>query len=295
MYWFLSYEQAGFVMLLFMGLASSFIGGYLLWKMGRVARPEDDPDAEHAASAGVVAGRFSAGSIWPLVMGLGLALAAQGLVFGRVALAVRHHTVRMGDGGTDAGEPRLRIQPLVDPPRTSEPRVVPGLARGAAAVPARGPRRVVRRADGVVADRTVSSPGPPDRERLRARVERSGCCTTAGWTSAIEVDGRLVGEIGTYGEVPGRDGPSGTYFFGIGLFDPADRGRGLGTDATRALCEWLFREGGRGARRDLDRRDRTHAMRGVFERLGFHFDGVERRWDVDWANYSVDRDAWPED
>ena len=77
-YWFLSYEQAGFVMLLFMGLASSFIGGYLLWKMSRVARPEDDPEADHAASAGVVAGRFSAGSIWPLVMGL----ATQGLVFG---------------------------------------------------------------------------------------------------------------------------------------------------------------------------------------------------------------------
>ena len=71
-YWFLSYEQAGFVMLLFMGLASSFIGGYLLWKMHSVSRAEDDPDADHAASAGVVAGRFSAGSIWPLVMALGL-------------------------------------------------------------------------------------------------------------------------------------------------------------------------------------------------------------------------------
>jgi hypothetical protein len=81
-YWFLSYEQAGFVMLLFMGLASSFIGGYLLWKMHSVSRAEDDPDADHAASAGVVAGRFSAGSIWPLVMALGLVSATQGLVFG---------------------------------------------------------------------------------------------------------------------------------------------------------------------------------------------------------------------
>ena len=81
-YWFLSYEQAGFVMLLFMGLASSFIGGYLVWKMHRVSRAEDDPDADHAASAGVVAGRFSAGSIWPLVMALGLVSATQGLVFG---------------------------------------------------------------------------------------------------------------------------------------------------------------------------------------------------------------------
>jgi hypothetical protein len=79
-YWFLSYEQAGFVMLLFMGLASSFIGGYLLWKMHSVSRAEDDPDADHAASAGVVAGRFSAGSIWPLVMALGLVSATVGLM-----------------------------------------------------------------------------------------------------------------------------------------------------------------------------------------------------------------------
>jgi hypothetical protein len=81
-YWFLSYEEAGFVMLLFMGLASSMVGGYLLWKMSRVARPEDDADADHAASAGVAVGRFSSGSIWPLVMGLSLVIATQGLVFG---------------------------------------------------------------------------------------------------------------------------------------------------------------------------------------------------------------------
>ena len=43
---------------------------------------------------------------------------------------------------------------------------------------------------------------------------------------------------------------------------------------------------------DDARQTRSHLM-GLFERLGFHLDGVERRWDVDWANYSVDRDAWP--
>jgi hypothetical protein len=81
-YWFLAYEQAGFVMLLFMGLGSSFVGGYLLWKMHRVRRAEDDPDAEHAAEAGTAVGRFSSGSVWPLVMGLSVALGTQGLVFG---------------------------------------------------------------------------------------------------------------------------------------------------------------------------------------------------------------------
>jgi Cytochrome c oxidase subunit IV len=81
-YWFLSYEEAGFAMLLLMGLASTMVGAYLLWTMGRVSRPEDDPDAEHAASAGQAVGRFSSGSVWPLVMGLSLVFATQGLVFG---------------------------------------------------------------------------------------------------------------------------------------------------------------------------------------------------------------------
>jgi hypothetical protein len=81
-YWYLSSEGAGFAMLLFMGMASAMIGGYLLWKMGRVSRPEDDPDADYASTAGEVVGRFSSGSIWPLVMGIGLAIAVQGFVFG---------------------------------------------------------------------------------------------------------------------------------------------------------------------------------------------------------------------
>jgi len=81
-YWFLSYEQAGTAMLLFMGLGSSFVGAYLLWKMGRVRRLEDDEDATMEQGAGQTVGRFSAGSIWPLIMGLGLAFGVQGLIFG---------------------------------------------------------------------------------------------------------------------------------------------------------------------------------------------------------------------
>jgi uncharacterized membrane protein len=50
--------------------------------MGRLPRPEDDPDAEHAKEAGATVGRFASGSIWPLVMGIGLAIGVQGFVFG---------------------------------------------------------------------------------------------------------------------------------------------------------------------------------------------------------------------
>ena len=140
-------------------------------------------------------------------------------------------------------------------------------------------------------DKTISPVGPPDREHLRARVERSGVMREGAVDLAIEVDGRLAGEIGTYREVPEREVPPGTFFFGIGVFSTADRGKGIGTDAVRTLCDWLFREAG------ADRIETATAvtnvpMRGVLDRLGFAFDGVENRWDVDWANYSADREDW---
>ena len=81
-YWFLAYEDAGFVLLLFMGIASAFIGAYMLYRAYHVQRAEDDPDADHAKQAGEVVGRFSAGSIWPLVMGVGLVIAVEGFVYG---------------------------------------------------------------------------------------------------------------------------------------------------------------------------------------------------------------------
>ncbi len=82
-YWFLSYEEAGFALLLLMGVASALIGGYLLYRSYRVPpRPEDDPDADLAAAAGAEVGRFSAGSIWPLVMGIGTAIGLEGFIYG---------------------------------------------------------------------------------------------------------------------------------------------------------------------------------------------------------------------
>lgn len=81
-YWFLAYEDAGFVLLTLMGFASALIGGYLLYRGHRLRRSEDDPDAEYGEEAGAVVGRFSSGSIWPLVMGLGTVLALQGFIFG---------------------------------------------------------------------------------------------------------------------------------------------------------------------------------------------------------------------
>ena len=83
-YWVLAFEEAGFAMLLFMGFGTAFIGAYFIWKAGREKQKfvEDDPDADPSQQAGEIVGWFSSGSIWPLVMGLGVAVGLQGFVYG---------------------------------------------------------------------------------------------------------------------------------------------------------------------------------------------------------------------
>jgi RimJ/RimL family protein N-acetyltransferase len=139
-------------------------------------------------------------------------------------------------------------------------------------------------------DRTVVPSGPPDPNRLKDRIEHSGEMRDQSMDLAIEADGLLVGEIGTYTE-PGRQVRPGLFFLSIGLFAPEDRGRGLGTEAVRLLCGWLFRSAG------ADRVESSTAvsnapMRRVFDKVGFAFVRVYRRWDVDWAHYAVSRETW---
>ena len=142
-------------------------------------------------------------------------------------------------------------------------------------------------------DRTQFPVGAPDRERLRGRVERSGELRDGSLDLAIEVDGRMIGEIGTYAE-PGRTMLPGLFFLSIALFRAEDRGRGLGTDAVRALCDWLF--GSAGAERiESSTAVSNTRMRGVFEKLGFAFEGEKRRWDVDWAHYAMSLEHWSMD
>ena len=81
-YWFTSYEDAGSIMLAGFGLLGLLPGGYYFWWSRRMGpRPEDDPEATHAQSAGVV-GAFPSTSIWPFVLGVAALLVALSLVFG---------------------------------------------------------------------------------------------------------------------------------------------------------------------------------------------------------------------
>lgn len=82
LYWFTSYEDAGGVMLFFSILLGALPGSYLLWWSRHMRpRPEDREDALIEEGAGYV-GSFPGSSIWPFVLGMGLASIALAMIFG---------------------------------------------------------------------------------------------------------------------------------------------------------------------------------------------------------------------
>ncbi len=70
-------------------------------------------------------------------------------------------------------------------------------------------------------------------DALRMQVEHGGP-DDGGWFVTLAEDGRVVGDCGTFGP-PDDDG---RVEIGYGLAAPF-RGRGLGTEAVRALVDWL--------------------------------------------------------
>jgi RimJ/RimL family protein N-acetyltransferase len=114
---------------------------------------------------------------------------------------------------------------------------------------------------------------PQAYERLRQRVANSGEFVDGWLDLGIETGGRLVGEVDA--RRPPRTMPEGVFELGISLFDVSDRGRGLGTEAIRLLTRYLFeREEAR--RVQASTWVENHAMRRVFEKLGFVEEGVLR-------------------
>jgi hypothetical protein len=83
LYWVLTREDAGTVMLALGGSALALVGGWLALAASRLdgLRPEDRPDAELGDGAEEV-GYFPSSSIWPFVGACGVVVLAVGLVFG---------------------------------------------------------------------------------------------------------------------------------------------------------------------------------------------------------------------
>ena len=84
-------------------------------------------------------------------------------------------------------------------------------------------------------------------------------------------DDRPIGTVGLF-ELDLRNGSAG---LGISVGDPADQGRGHGTDMLRALLGWAFGML-RLERVWLDVYDTNPRARAVYERVGFVHEGVQR-------------------
>ena len=133
---------------------------------------------------------------------------------------------------------------------------------------------------------------PGDRERLRRRLARSD---RGFLTLAIEVEGRLVGEVDA--RAPRDALPPGVFELGIELYDPADRGRGYGTAAVAGIVERLFADEG-AARVQASTALDNVAMRRALERTGFTLEGTLRAFMPaaegrdDYALYALVREDW---
>ena len=139
-------------------------------------------------------------------------------------------------------------------------------------------------------------PTAASERRLRRRIERSGRLVDGWFDLAIEVDGRLVGDVGA--RRPSGALPPGVFEIGIDLYDEADRGRGYGREAVRMLTDYLFATLGAGRVQASTSVSNT-AMRRLLERLGYGYEGMlrgfmpgddERR--EDYAMYGVTRGDW---
>ncbi len=92
LYWFVSYEHAGTVMLVFSGAALLLVAAYLTVVGGRGGeRPEDRPDADPGDDAGDGTGGggdsdageyYPSSSVWPFLTAAGAVVLGFGLVFG---------------------------------------------------------------------------------------------------------------------------------------------------------------------------------------------------------------------
>jgi RimJ/RimL family protein N-acetyltransferase len=114
------------------------------------------------------------------------------------------------------------------------------------------------------------------REQVAARIAASGTWAPGpvGLLLAIESGGRLVGEVQARGN-RSQLLPPHVFELGIELYDPEDRGRGIGRAAVSEITRYLF-DDEHANRVQLSTDVENRAMRRAAEGAGFRFEGVMR-------------------
>ncbi|MGH2679282.1 MAG: GNAT family N-acetyltransferase [Actinomycetota bacterium] len=111
------------------------------------------------------------------------------------------------------------------------------------------------------------------RRKLRDRVAASGRVTQGELLLGIVSDGRLAGEV--QARQPEMGLPPGVFEIGIEVFDPTERGTGIGRRALAQFLAHLFEEE-HAHRIQLTTDVDNVAMRRVAEHLGFSLEGTLR-------------------
>ena len=107
-YWFTSYEDAGFLMLMGSMLLGLLPGSYYLWWSYKMKpQPDDDPNADMAEGAGTI-DSFPGSSIWPFVLGMGAMFTVLTFVFGLWLAPIGGRTDPVGGHRRHHGEPPRR-------------------------------------------------------------------------------------------------------------------------------------------------------------------------------------------
>jgi RimJ/RimL family protein N-acetyltransferase len=119
----------------------------------------------------------------------------------------------------------------------------------------------------------AADPSEAARRKLRDRIANSGRVSHGELLLGIVTGGRLAGEI--QARQPDMGLPPGVFEIGIEVFDPTERGAGIGRRALGLFVAHLFEEE-HAHRVQLTTDVDNMAMRRVAEYLGFGLEGTLR-------------------
>ncbi|MGE5227098.1 MAG: cytochrome c oxidase subunit 4 [Planctomycetaceae bacterium] len=88
-YWFLTYEWAGAILLWVLALVPAVIWLYAARRgLFRARTPEDDPGGDPSAGSGEEVGEFPATTAWPAFLVLGVIATGASIVYGLILLPI---------------------------------------------------------------------------------------------------------------------------------------------------------------------------------------------------------------
>jgi hypothetical protein len=88
-YWFLTYEWAGSILLWVLAIVPAVIWFYAAHRgMFRAPVPEDDPGGDPSAGAGEEVGEFPATTAWPVFLVLGVIAVGASMAYGLILLPI---------------------------------------------------------------------------------------------------------------------------------------------------------------------------------------------------------------